>query len=262
MISLRTSCRCVAIPPAFVLQIKQLPAAAFASAVGMWATRLRCPSEAAYPQSLPPRSCLCRHAMPPWETGCSSPDAGGVRREVLYRLHPWFGRHVVVHEVVNKAAASSVFRCTLDGSEIERHLEIPAWMFDRATCAGDGHFALDPFVSLEALNALSILINQLLKTVVPSLTVQYSGACGNSHEKNRGATHDGKYEDSADRKASQDRHRRQADGSVRKRGGSRDAKLDRSAGRSARVADRPDDQVGAGSRADDYVASKGGRRRR
>src|SRR6266568_1895544 len=138
-----------------------------------------------------------------------------VRREVLYRLHPWFGRHVVVHEVVNKAAASSVFRCTLDGSEIERHLEIPAWMFDRATCAGDGHFALDPFVSLEALNALSILINQLLKTVVPSLTVQYS-ACGNSHEKNRGATsHDGKYEDSADRKASQDRHRRQADGSVR-----------------------------------------------
>jgi hypothetical protein len=32
------------IAPAFVLQIKQLPAAAFASAVGMWATRLRCPS--------------------------------------------------------------------------------------------------------------------------------------------------------------------------------------------------------------------------
>src|SRR5450755_3803578 len=45
------------IAPAFVLQIKQLPAAAaFASAVGMWATRLRCPSEAAYPQSSPPRS--------------------------------------------------------------------------------------------------------------------------------------------------------------------------------------------------------------
>src|SRR6266851_8300564 len=64
-------------PPAFVLQIKQLPAAAFASAVGMWATRLRGPSEAAYPQSSPPRSCPCRHAKPPWETGCSSPDAGG-----------------------------------------------------------------------------------------------------------------------------------------------------------------------------------------
>src|SRR4051794_41986527 len=60
-----------------IRQIKQLPLAAFASAVGMWATRLRCPSEAAYPQSSPPGSCPCRHAMPPWETGCSSPDAVG-----------------------------------------------------------------------------------------------------------------------------------------------------------------------------------------
>jgi hypothetical protein len=44
-----------------------------------------------------------------------------VRREVLYRLHLWFGRRVFVHEVVNKAAASSVFRCTFDGSEIGRY---------------------------------------------------------------------------------------------------------------------------------------------
>src|SRR5260370_23423728 len=211
----------------------------------MWATRLRCPSEAAYPQSLPPRSCLCRHAMPAWEAGCSSPDAGGddwtmkyqhthriVRRKVLYLPHPWFGRHVFVHEVVNKAAASSVFRCTLDGSEIERHLEIPAWMFDRAACAGDGHFVLDPFVSLEALNALSILLNQLLKTVVPSLNVQYPGACGNSQEKNQGVTHDREYEDAADRKASQDGHRCQADGYGHKRGRRRDSMLAQSSGRS------------------------------
>src|SRR5258708_3436693 len=46
------------------------------------------------------------------------------------------------------------------------------------------------------------------------------------------------------------------------RGGSRDTKLARSPGRSARVVDRLDVQVGAGSRADDHVASKGGRRRR
>src|SRR5260370_21717752 len=125
--------------------MKRVAGGACGSAGGMWATRLRCPSEAAYPQSLPPRSCLCRHAMPPWETGCSSPDAGGddcttkfenthriVRREVLYRLHPWFGRHVFVHEVVNKASASSVFRSTLHRSEIEPHLEIPARMCDLA----------------------------------------------------------------------------------------------------------------------------------
>jgi hypothetical protein len=94
---------------------------------------------------------------------------------------------------------------------------------------------LDPFISLEALNALSILLNQLLKTVVPSLNVKNPGACGNSQEKNQGATHDREYEDAADRKALQDGHRCQADGSVRKRGGCRDTKLARSPGRSARA---------------------------
>ena len=44
----------------------------------MWATRSRCPSEAAYPQpSPPPRSCPCRRAIPPSASGCSSPGAGG-----------------------------------------------------------------------------------------------------------------------------------------------------------------------------------------
>src|SRR3984957_6613618 len=48
-----------------------------ASAVGMWATRLRCPSEAAYPQpSPPPRFCPCRRATPPSASGCSSPGEG------------------------------------------------------------------------------------------------------------------------------------------------------------------------------------------
>src|SRR5208337_3352958 len=57
-------------------RIKPLLAAS-ASAVGMWATRLRCPSEAAYPQpSPPPRFCPCRRAKPPSASGCSSPGEG------------------------------------------------------------------------------------------------------------------------------------------------------------------------------------------
>ena len=44
---------------------------------GMWATRLRCPSEAAYPRrSPPPRFCPCRRATRPSASDCSSPDAG------------------------------------------------------------------------------------------------------------------------------------------------------------------------------------------
>ena len=61
------ACRCPS-------SIKPLLAA---SAVGMWATRLRCPSEAAYPQSSPPpRFCPCRRATPPSASGCSSPGEG------------------------------------------------------------------------------------------------------------------------------------------------------------------------------------------
>src|SRR5450432_4077160 len=94
------------IAPAFVLQIKQLPAAAFASAVGMWATRLRCPSEAAYPQSSPPRSYPCRHAMPPWETDCSLPDADGddcknssiIRCRLALRARQGFQMHFLVFD--------------------------------------------------------------------------------------------------------------------------------------------------------------------
>ena len=55
---------------------------------------------------------------------------GTVLREVLYRHHPWFGRRVCVHGAVDKAG-DVVFRCTLDGSQADRWLEVPAWMFDR-----------------------------------------------------------------------------------------------------------------------------------
>src|ERR1700704_6820933 len=166
----------------------------------MWATRLRCPSEAAYPQSLPPRSCLCRHAMPPWETGCSSPDAGGddctttfenahrtVLREVLYRHHPWFGRRVCVHQTVDKAD-DVVFRCTLDGSQADRWLEVPAWMFDRMACPDPGLLARQPYVSIGALAALSALLDLALKDQTSS-AVLLSGASRASHDQNRGETH-------------------------------------------------------------------------
>lgn len=42
---------------------------------------------------------------------------------------PWAG------QAVFDRAHSSSFRCTLDGSEAKHWLEIPSWMFDRASCA-------------------------------------------------------------------------------------------------------------------------------
>jgi hypothetical protein len=55
---------------------------------------------------------------------------------------------------VIEKADGAFFRCTLDGLEAERWLEIPAWMFDRAACPGDVRLWAAPFVSLEALSAV------------------------------------------------------------------------------------------------------------
>src|ERR1700688_2269127 len=60
-----------------------------------------------------------------------------VLREVLYRHHPWFGRRVCIHGTVDKAGYV-VFRCTLGGSQSDRWLEVPAWMFDRTAYPDPG----------------------------------------------------------------------------------------------------------------------------
>src|SRR5665811_2410748 len=55
-------------------------------------------------------------------------------RELLYRWHPWFGLQVGVHEAIERSDGI-VFRCNLSGSDTDRWLEVPAWMFDRSACA-------------------------------------------------------------------------------------------------------------------------------
>ena len=110
------------------------------------------------------------------------------RREVLYRYHPWFGREVYVHAVIDKVDGV-VFRCTLEGSEASRWLEVPAWMFDRAAGGREPSLSAEPFVSMEALNALSALLDLALKSTVPSSNALLVGACGTSHDQNRGEAH-------------------------------------------------------------------------
>ena len=108
-------------------------------------------------------------------------------REILYRHHPWFGRRVCIHGVVDKGGFV-VFRCTLDGSQADRWLEVPAWMFDRTAYPGPGLLAAQPYVSIEALAALSALLDLALKDQTPS-AVLLSGASRASHDQNRGETH-------------------------------------------------------------------------
>ena len=110
-----------------------------------------------------------------------------VLREVLYRHHPWFGRRVCIHGAVDKDRFV-VFRCTLEASQADRGLEVPAWMFDQTACPESRLLAAQPYVSIEALAALSALLDLALKNQTPSV-VLLSGASGASHHQNRGETH-------------------------------------------------------------------------
>jgi hypothetical protein len=112
-----------------------------------------------------------------------------VFRELLYHWHPWFGMRVAIHEAVDKADGV-VFRCTLSGSAADRWLEVPAWMFERAMCPDRSRLTTSPFVSMDALSALSDLLRQTLKSPLSSSNAPHSGASKSSHDQNRGEAHD------------------------------------------------------------------------
>ncbi|MGY3622401.1 hypothetical protein ACVJGD_008597 [Bradyrhizobium sp. USDA 10063] len=59
-----------------------------------------------------------------------------------------------------------------------RSLEISVWMFDSTACASGVLFAIAPFVNLEALGALSALLDQVLKTDASPSTTQLTDAYG------------------------------------------------------------------------------------
>ncbi len=47
----------------------------------------------------------------------------------------WFGREIGVHGVVAKCDGV-YFRCAMAGGHEDRWLEVPAWMFEQASCSG------------------------------------------------------------------------------------------------------------------------------
>ena len=106
--------------------------------VEMWSRReAACPS---YP--LAPR----RDRLPP-ASGRRAPNAAARRcttrrlnahitseQRVLYDWHPWAGRIVTVHSVLD-IASDSVARCSLAREATGLPLEVPLWMFDRMMCS-------------------------------------------------------------------------------------------------------------------------------
>lgn len=80
-------------------------------------------------------------------------------REVVYRLHPWYGQTVFVRSEARRGG-SVVLRCVRDElDELNRSapLEIPEWMFDVGLCSGMKPESL-AYVSSSAL----LLLRELL----------------------------------------------------------------------------------------------------
>jgi len=183
-----------------------------------------------------------------------------VLREVLYRHHPWFGRRVSIHGAVDKSGFV-VFRCTLDGSQADRRLEVPAWMFDRTAYPDPGLLAAQPYVSIEALAALSALLDLALRDQTPS-AVLLSGASRASHDQNRGETHVTRDEKLRERIPTQSTIAPAAsDRSVRERPVERRhrrARMAGAAGGSAGSAHEPDDAVDPRPCCDDSDAAREG----
>src|SRR2546430_8750752 len=84
-------------------------------------------------------------------------------RELLYPWHPWFGLRVGVHAAIERSS-DTVFRCSLSGSDADRWLEVPAWMFDRSACAkvqvADAHVDLAALTHLRSEEHTSELQSQ------------------------------------------------------------------------------------------------------
>ena len=109
-------------------------------------------------------------------------------REILYPWHPWFELQVAIHEAIEKADGV-VFRCTVSGSDADRWLEVPAWMFERAACPDHDQLTAAPFIDMTALSALANLLRQVLKDRAASSNAPLSGASESSHDQNRREAH-------------------------------------------------------------------------
>ena len=108
-------------------------------------------------------------------------------REVLYPWHPWFALCVGVHEAIEKSDGV-VFRCNRSGSDADRWLEVPAWMFDRSACARV-RVAADAHADLAALTTLAALLRHVLNDRIASSNALLSGALSLSRDQNRGEVH-------------------------------------------------------------------------
>ena len=103
---------------------------------------------------------------------------------IHYGWHPWAGKQVQVVQLIQRGSEPSLRVECLIGRRVRR-VDIPGWMFDRATCvimvARD-----EPFVSFESLTALRGLLSAVVGRLGSETVEQehlLSPLLGDAHEK-------------------------------------------------------------------------------
>jgi len=84
----------------------------------------------------------------------------GDEAAIAYRWHPWAGRTVHIHEVIERTTGAAA-RCSLAGATVARVQEIPVWMMDAAACCS-ARLAAEPTVALSALAGLRVLLSEAM----------------------------------------------------------------------------------------------------
>jgi len=90
-------------------------------------------------------------------------------REVWYPWHPWYGRSVVISEVLERLG-QAIVRCRLAQGHETQVVEIPSWMLDRAM-SSTIHLAQKPVVCSDALWTLKGLLDHQ-RAVEPTRVLQ------------------------------------------------------------------------------------------
>ena len=131
-------------------------------------------------QSVGGRRCTTRRHKT-HNTGC------GDEVMVVYAWHPWAGRSIRVHDVVERAGSAAA-RCSLVGAPVDRLQEIPVWMLDAASCRWMSASAT-PAATLSALEALRSLLSQVMAGTATAPSEGTAIASGDHHHGGRHAPH-------------------------------------------------------------------------
>src|ERR1051325_8677829 len=102
--------------------------------------------------------------------------AAGGKVQVVYAWHPWAGRPVRLHEVIERATGASA-RCSLVDATMTRLQEIPAWMLDARACR-TARTTAQPVAALSALAALRALLSDAMRAAPTGAAIASPASCG------------------------------------------------------------------------------------